>query len=268
MLNGKISVIMGIYNCDSTLQAAIESIQNQTYKNWEIIICEDGSSDCTYKVAEMLAENDRRIKLIRNNDNMGLAYCLNRCLEFADGEYIARMDGDDLSVSTRFEEEIRFLKSNPQAAFVSTQMILFDESGEWGKTFNPLKPTIEHVVCSSPFCHAPTMFRSFAMKAVGGYTDKKSTFRVEDVDLWIKLYSKGFYGENLPRYLYMMRNDRAALNRRKYRFRINSTRTRLRGCAENNLSLRCCLKCFKPILVGLVPSRIRDFYRRNINQKA
>ena len=91
-----ISVIMGIYNCAETLPRAVECIQNQTFSDWELIMCDDGSSDDTYEAALELAKNDSRLVVIRNDKNMSLAPTLNKCLSYARGKYIARMDGDDL----------------------------------------------------------------------------------------------------------------------------------------------------------------------------
>ena len=92
-MSGKISVLMGIYNCADTLEQAVASIRNQTYTNWELILCEDGSSDNTFEVAQMLAAEDNRIVLLRNEKNLGLNATLNRSLSVATGEYVARMDG-------------------------------------------------------------------------------------------------------------------------------------------------------------------------------
>ena len=99
----KISVIMGIYNCAETLDEAVNSILGQTETNWELIMCDDGSTDNTYVIAEKYVQQyPNKIVLIRNDKNRGLNYTLNRCLKKAKGKYIARMDGDDLSLSERF----------------------------------------------------------------------------------------------------------------------------------------------------------------------
>ena len=155
----KVSVLMGAYNCSDTLETAIISIQKQTYDNWEIILCDDGSTDDTYKVAKRLADADSRIKLLRNEKNEGLNKTLNHCLKVSKGDYIARMDGDDESEPERFQKQIDFLERNAEYAFVSTPMILFDQAGDWGKTKVVESPTIEQVVTGTPFCHAPVMIR-------------------------------------------------------------------------------------------------------------
>ena len=127
----KISVIMGIYNCQDTLSEAIEAILNQTLDNWELIMCDDGSTDNTYLVAREYAKKDSRIHLIRNKVNRGLNITLNRCLSKASGEYIARMDGDDICTPDRFEKQVDYLDRHLETTVVSSWMTLFDSSGEW-----------------------------------------------------------------------------------------------------------------------------------------
>ena len=92
----KISVLMGAYNCAETIGKSIESIQAQTVTDWELIICDDGSSDNTIEIVKEYQNNDDRIVLIQNDKNRGLSYTLNHCLEVAKAEYCARMDGDVL----------------------------------------------------------------------------------------------------------------------------------------------------------------------------
>lgn len=259
---GKISVLMGIYNCENTLEQAIGSILNQTYKNWELILCDDGSTDNTYLVAKKLAQKDSRIKLLKNEKNCGLNITLNHCLKNADGEYIARMDGDDECVPDRFERQVSFLNSQHKFDIVSSEMIFFDENGDWGKNSVMKYPQSKDVVTGSPICHAPVMMRKKCMVDVNGYTEDTKMLRVEDVNLWIKLYAKGYRCYNIQEPLYKMRNDKNALNRRKYIYRINSVYVRLQGCRLLGLGPLCYLKALKPMIIGLVPAKLRYFIKR------
>lgn len=258
----KVTILMGLYNCESTLEQAITSIQQQTYSNWELIMCDDGSSDNTFLLASSLAKQDDRIILLKNDNNKGLNITLNRCLRIATGDYIARMDADDESINERLEKQVGFLSSQDEFDIVSSWMILFDENGEWGIHKTKEFPQSEDVVCGSPICHAPVMMRKKCLDNVGGYTEEKKTIRVEDVDLWIKLYSKGYRCFNIQEPLYKMRNDNNALNRRKYRYRIYSTRVRLRGCRLLHLGIKCYIKSFRPMLIGLVPAQLRMKFRK------
>lgn len=261
-MNTKISVLMGIYNCSGTLEQAVRSIQKQTYPNWELILCDDGSTDDTYSKAARLAEQDDRIILLQNETNLGLNKTLNRCLKASSGAFIARMDGDDDCLPQRFERQIRFLQDHPEYAIVSSPMILFDEDGPWGETTAIERPGPEDVVTKSPICHAPVMIRREAIEAVGGYTEDPRRIRVEDVDLWIKLYAAGYRCYNLQEPLYRMRNDQHALQRRRYRYRVNSAYVRFQGCRLLHLGWRCRIKAVRPMINGLVPARLRKMIRR------
>ena len=254
---------MGIYNCADTLEQAVASVQNQTYTNWELILCDDGSSDNTYEVAQALAAKDSRIVLLRNVKNLGLNQTLNNCLVVATGDYIARMDGDDDCVPERFERQLDLLEHLPEFQITSCPMKLFDETGEWGQTTVPEYPSPEDVVSGTPISHAAVMLRKECMDAVGGYTVDKRMLRVEDVNLWIKLYAAGYRCHNIQEPLYRMRNDQNALNRRKYIYRVNSTYVRLQGCKLLRLGLKSYLKAFIPMINGLVPARLRQAIRKN-----
>ena len=107
----QLSVIMGVYNIEhlDIFDAAIGSILGQSEPNFELIICDDGSTDQTPQIIERYAEMDSRICVIHNESNMGLAATLNRCIFVAQGEYIARQDADDLSYFKRFVKQLKFL---------------------------------------------------------------------------------------------------------------------------------------------------------------
>ena len=129
-MNGKISIIMGIYNCSETLPEAIESILAQTYENWELIMCDDCSTDDTYKVAERYKNKyPDKIILVQNEKNSKLAFSLNHCLEMATGKYVARMDGDDISKPTRFEKQLAYMKLNSDVGILGSHMELINDNG-------------------------------------------------------------------------------------------------------------------------------------------
>ncbi len=258
----KISVLMGMYNVENTIEEAILSIQNQTYTNWELILCDDGSTDRTINIAKEVAKFDSRIIVLSNGCNLGLNYTLNHCLSIAKGDFIARMDGDDTCSPERFERQVRFLLSQNEYDIVSSTMNLFDNDGVWETTVAKKYPTKADVVTGSPICHAPVMMRKECMDKVNGYTIDKKMLRVEDVNLWIKLYAEGYKCYNIDEPLYNMRNDKNAFSRRKYIYRINSTYVRLKGCRVLGLSAKCYLLSFKPMLIGLIPNSVRRIIRK------
>lgn len=214
---------MGIYNCEATLKEAIDSIIAQTYTNWQFIICDDGSSDRSYEIAAAYQSADPdRFLLVKNDHNIGLNATLNKCLKLADGDYIARMDGDDLCDPERFAKEVAFLNDHPEYAIVSTHMTTFDEGGDWGCIHTLEMPQVRDFPTHVPmFCHAPCMIRREAFLDVEGYTEDKRLLRVEDYHLWYKFYAKGYRGYNIQEPLYKMRDDRNALHRRTASARLN-----------------------------------------------
>lgn len=253
----KVSIIMGIYNCSSTLSEAIDSIIAQTYTNWELIMCDDGSKDNTYDVALSYKEKyPNKIILIKNEKNLGLNKTLNRCLEYATGEYIARMDGDDVSVENRLFKEISFLENNPEYAIVSSPMIYFDENGEWGESKAIENPTNLDFVTGTPFCHAPCMVRTEAYKEVNGYSTDDRTLRAEDYNLWFRLYAMGYKGHNLQTPLYKMRDDENAYSRRSFKFAKNEAYVRYTGYKMLRLPKKYYIFALRPIIVGLLPKSI------------
>lgn len=266
-MDHKISVIMGIYNCAPTLRDAVASIQAQTYSNWELILCDDGSTDGTYAVAQALASEDPRIILLQNPKNLGLNQTLNNCLAAATGTYIARMDGDDDCPPDRFERQLSLLENNPEFQITSCPLTMFDETGEWGQTRVPEFPTGADIVRGTPISHAAAMMKKSCVDAVGGYTVDRRMLRVEDVNLWIKLYRAGYRCRNIQQPLYRMRNDRAAFSRRKYIYRLNSAYVRLQGCRMLHLGLKSYLYSLSPILAGLIPISVRQRIRK-AQQKA
>lgn len=256
-MSARVSIIMGIYNCESTLAEAIDSILSQTYSDWKLIMCDDGSKDGTYKVAEVYQDKyPEKIFLIKNDRNMGLNFTLNHCLEYADTEYVARMDGDDISLPERLEKEINFLDTHPEYAIVSCPMIYFDENGEFMRGKGSGEPDLAMMCRATPFCHAPCMVRREAYEAVGGYAVSDKRLRVEDWDLWIRMYEKGFIGYNLSEHLYKMRDDRNAFSRRKLRFRINEARVGASAVRKLQLSRMNYIWVLRPIVVGLLPNGV------------
>lgn len=270
MRNPKISVIMGIYNCGDTLPEAIESVLAQTMGEWELIMCDDGSCDATYKVAESyLKKYPGKMILLKNEENRGLNVTLNRCLKMAKGKYIARMDGDDICLPERFEVEYETLEKEKTISIVSTDMGYFDQTGIWGNISHPEYPKKQDFLYGSPFCHAPCMVRKEAYDAVGGYTEKKRVLRVEDYDLWIKMYQAGYRGKNIPKQLYLMRDDRAAYKRRKFRYRINEAYVKGMAVRKLGLPISGYLYTIRPVMVGILPKRIYDcFHKRRLENNS
>lgn len=252
-----VSVIMGIYNCAGTLPEAIDSVLNQTFQDFELILCNDGSTDNTLEIAQRYAADyPEHIVLIENEKNMGLNYTLNHCLRVAKGKYIARMDGDDRSLPNRFQVEVAYLDQHPEYALVSANLEVFDDDGVWGETNFKPEPQPADLVKGSSFSHSACMVRKSVFDEVGGYSEGKKLMRVEDKHLWYKIYSAGYRGRNLSEILYAYRDDRDGYNKRKLRYRFNSFYVGSLGIRTFHLPIYYYLIAAEPILIGLLPYSI------------
>lgn len=257
----KISVIIGIYNCATMLQEALDSLYAQTYQDFEIILCDDGSKDNTYDVA--FANQQKypgKIILLRNKKNLGLNQTLNNCLAVAHGKYIARMDGDDLCMPDRLEVELRFLEEHPEYAIVSSPMEYFDENGTYrvGKGRGEVKK--EHFIKGTPICHAPCMVRKEAYDAVGGYSVDSKLLRVEDYHLWFKMYAAGYKGYMLNKAYYKMRDDRNAVRRRNWMTRRNEFYVKWIGYPSIGLPWYTRFHSIVPILKYFTPGFVYRWF--------
>lgn len=254
---------MGIYNCAPTLAEALDSLLAQTYQGFKVIMCDDGSTDHTIEVAQSYVDRyPEKFILIRNEQNMGLNYTLNHCLKYADTEYVARMDGDDLSLPERLEKEINFLDNHPEYAIVSAPMIYFDEQGEFRRGKGNGEVTKMNFLHGTPFCHAPCMVRKEAYDVVGGYTVDKKLLRVEDYHLWFKMYAAGFKGWNLFAPIYAMRDDRNAKQRRNWMTRRNEMHVKSIGFRLLGLPWYTQIYAIRPLLAHIAPKWLYNWYHR------
>lgn len=263
----RITVIMGIYNCADTLIEALESLETQTYKRFKVILCDDGSKDKTLDVAKKWSNTHLNYIIIQNEYNMGLNATLNHCLEYADTEFVARMDGDDRSLPHRFEQEVRFLDEHPEYAIVSGPMYYFDKDGIFRKGKGRGVAIEKDFITGTPFCHAPCMVRREAYEKVGGYTVNPKLLRVEDYHLWFKMYAVGYKGYMLEEPIYEMRDDRNAVARRTFKSRMNEMYVKHIGYKMIGLPWWTQIYCIVPIIKGLMPMWLyRRLHQRNLKK--
>lgn len=180
-----VSVIMPVYNGEKYISESIESILHQTYKNFEFIIIDDGSTDSTSVLLSDYQKKDPRIKVKRFEKNQGLTICLNIGIKLARGEYIARMDADDISLPSRFEKQVEFLEKHPHVAVLGTSFSLIDQNGStlrkyfFSNNHNILK---WNLLFFNPICHPSVVFRASTIREIGGYSS--DLMRAQDYDLW------------------------------------------------------------------------------------
>ena len=259
-----VSVIMGIYNCADTISEAIDSILAQTYTNWELIMCDDASTDNTYAVAKEYQEKyPDKITLIQNEKNSYLSYSLNHCLQYATGKYVARMDGDDISVPERFENQVKYLQEHIDIQLVGTAMQWFnDKNGPTRIIYKPEHTDKWTLHKEIPFHHATIMTYKTVYDSLNGYTVSERTRRAQDYDLWFRFFAEGYTGDNIHKALYLVREDESAIKRRTFKVRWNAYKTTRIGYRLLGYPKRWLVKAFFVALIkGLTPSFIQKAYR-------
>jgi glycosyltransferase involved in cell wall biosynthesis len=184
-----ISVVMPVYNDARYLPRAIESILDQTLEAFEYIIVDDHSMDETRDIIARYARLDSRIRVIRNEKNLGVARSLNRGYKVASGELIARMDSDDISLPERFEKQVAFLEAHPRVGVLGTQTVFIEEDDRFSQQPEWEKPTshndlVWRLLYSTPICHPSVMMRMKCFKEVGGYNQD---YPNEDMKLWTEM---------------------------------------------------------------------------------
>lgn len=262
----KISVIMGIYNCEDTLAEAIESILGQTYTDFELIMCDDGSSDGTYAIAQSYAEKFGNVKVIKNEKNMRLAYSLNHCLSVSSGEYIARMDADDVSCPTRFEKQVEFLDSHPKIDLVGTSLTVKDGDELLYNRIYPYDPIKNVYLTASPFAHPTVMIRKSVLTALGGYRVSPETMRCEDLDLWFRFAIAGYKGVNLPDPLYLYQESLNDYKKRTVKAALGIRKVYLKYYKETKAPLKYRIMTLKPVIAAFLPASYKARHHKKAGQ--
>ena len=172
-MHPKISVVMPVYNGEKYLKESIESILNQSFNDFELLIINDKSIDRTEEIIKECAGKDDRIRLIQNQNQKGLPGALNTGLAAARGYYIARADADDINRPYRLKMEYEFLETHPQICIVGGGYAPFNENGHRMNIFHPAS-SIEiawRFISNTYFCHPSVMFRREIIEDIGGYPD-------------------------------------------------------------------------------------------------
>lgn len=257
---------MGVYNQKNNhiLKAAVDSILSQTLKDFEFIIYDDGSDTDVAENISQIAKSDDRIVLISAKDNNGLAFSLNACIDRACGEYIARMDDDDVSLPQRLAVQAEFLDNNPEYWWCGTCAELFDDNGVWGVRKMPERPARKDYLKYSPYIHPTVMYRARVFEeAKEKYNVSEETLRCEDYEIFMRLSQLGYRGYNIQQVLFRYREDAVAFKRRKFRYRINEAKIRYRNFKMMKLLWPTgWLYVIRPIVAGLMPSKLLACIKR------
>lgn len=201
----EISVIMSVYNGETYLKEAIESVINQTFKNWEFIIINDCSTDSTAEILSEFASKDERIKVHPNEVNLKLPKSLNKAISLSQGKYIARMDADDICLPDRFCKQYKFMEENSDVALSSCQFMtvkngVYMSGGAGGRCDNDALRAM--LLVGNPILHPGVIARAEVMKELNYDTTLTCT---EDLELWTRMAMGNLKMEILPECLMIYR---------------------------------------------------------------
>ncbi|MBQ9459659.1 MAG: glycosyltransferase [Oscillospiraceae bacterium] len=253
-----VSVAMGIrYRRESLepLHRSVESILNQTVADFELLICDDGSTLEASRVLDEYAARDGRIRLLRPGGALELPQKLNVCLRQARGGYIARMDDDDWSHPERFARQLAALEQEREIAFAGCSVNLCRDGARVGARDLPVYPSVRDFYDTSPFVHPALVFRRSALEAVGGYCEEPYCRLCEDYDLLMRLYAAGYRGKNLPDRLLDYTLPPKGKKNRALRDRLHEAQTRWRRYHELGVLHEAWIYTAKPIAAALLPQR-------------
>lgn len=234
MENPKISVVLPAYNASEHLAEAIESILAQTFKDFELLIIDDASTDNTYEIAKRYSDKDPRVKIIQNKKNLNIGGTLNRGINEAQADIIARMDSDDIALPRRFELQYELINSDPEIAVVGGDIIVLEENGHthirnYESDSNKMKKKILRYL---PFAHPTTMFRKKYVVEAGCYDPAKSPS--EDMNLWIKLGTKYKFGSVTEPVLKYRMYSSSSSNKKLRKVEINTIKMRIEAVTKYN----------------------------------
>jgi hypothetical protein len=187
MRNPLVSVVMSVFNGQTFLSEAVESILHQSFQDFEFVVIDDGSTDGTVDILSTFAKRDKRVRVVRQH-NQGRPKSLNDGIGFASGRYIARMDADDIAFPNRLETQIDFMEQNPEVGLLGGA---FERINSAGQTIDIIRPPLEDSQIRSimerynPMCHPAVLMRRDLVVATGGY--RKPLLDADDYDLWLRL---------------------------------------------------------------------------------
>lgn len=252
----KVSVIIPTYNNLNDIERCVESIINQTYNDFEIIIVDDCSTDGTYELVNKIYGNYDNIKIFKNNINMKSAYTRNKAIKVAQGDLIAIQDADDYSDSERLMKQVEFLNYHKDIDFVGSNASSFDDDGIWKKSNLEKNPLFKDFEKGHPFVHASITFRKNVLSKVDGYRVSRETARGQDYDLLMRLYISGFRGSNLQDNLYFYYENFHTVKKRNLKSRFYATKMKLKYFPWKSMSVSGRVKLIRTIIIGFIPSRL------------
>ena len=263
LTNPKISVIMSVFNAQTYLKEALDSILNQTFSDFEFLLIDDCSTDKSSEILEAYAKKDDRIGLIKNGSNQGLTKNLNTLINIACGEYIARMDADDISQAERFKKQVEFLDNNPNIDIVGT---FSEDISEDGKILGTRKVPVTNdeiiklLPTLNPLSHPTVMYRRESIEKLDGYDEKYRTS--QDYLLWFEAAGHGMMFYNIPEFLFKYRMNDKYTARKSFQYRMNEFRIKIRGYKYIHHPWYKYHMAFLSLILAFIPPFLFKFFKR------
>lgn len=286
MKKPKISVLMAAHNQEQFIKKSIKSILNQSFKDFEFLILDDASKDKTLNIIKKFQKEDKRIRLFRNEKNLGLTKSLIKLTRLARGEFIARMDSDDISLKSRFNDQISWFENDKKKVLVGTSGFKIDNKDKIISNINLKNLSHEKIkkklIFSNFFLHSSTMFKKKIFLKIGGY---RSFFNfAQDYDLWCRLSRNGKIG-NLEKKLIKIRYHEKSLSKTRSKeqiffsiiasccnyypkLKLKSKKKLFFEYINNINKLKKHFNCLKFLYSSYLPKNQRiTFFQLNLNEK-
>lgn len=261
-----VSVVMATFNeAPDMVCKSIESILNQTYTKLEFFILDDSTNEATRQKIDSYS-SDSRVKVIRNEKRMGFVPALNKGLSLATGKYIARMDGDDISLPDRFEKQITYLEENNEVFVLGGQMNIINENDViTSERKYPVgrKKILRYELFRCPIAHPTAMFRYELIEK--GFRYDETLKRAEDLNLWLSIQKAGFRIENLPDKLLNYRVCGSLAQKRGREQWKNNFRIRKRNFNKKQFFFSAA-SCFIAFCYLLIPNYLFNIYYKKENK--
>lgn len=255
-----VSVIMPAYNAEKYIGEAIESILNQTYKNFEFIIIDDASSDETTDIIKNFQKKDKRIILVKNRENIGVTKSLNKALRRARGKYIIRMDADDFAYPNRFAQQVALMERHPDVVVSGCYIEVCDKDlkTKYIRKYHPDDKSIRrHIFRYSPFAHPATIWKARILKKE--QYDERIVVS-QDYELYFRVGTMGKF-MNLPKSLLKLRIHDTSVSATKSDFQLkNTVLIRLNAVLLLGYNMTKFDKLYnfiQEIFIGLLPVKLR-----------
>ena len=253
----RISVIMSVKNGENTLDRSVGSIISQTFKDWEFIILDDGSTDKTLSILKEYQRKDSRIIVLHNDVSMGSAYGRNACIRIARADILALQDADDESLPNRFEIQYDYILKHPEYSIVGTNWYNVDSSGNCTECKVKELPSARDQINRGLFMHPTFMMRKSEVEKVGFYTENKHTIRSQDYHMVMKVLAEGMKMYNLQVPLYRYSVNEGTMNRSLNWNRVKGLMwVKYDSLKRNRMPLWTYIYVFKPILVNMLPRKL------------